>query len=112
MQTELQISVIYRSDEKNDINDFDFFIRMVPTEDKNIVSVNAVPRFSLNGKTVNHIKFSVSSGKRLNAYEVLSMISSLKELETIVNNTAIKTEDAENLLKELMSTQLEHFGKE
>ena len=112
MPTEIKISVIYLADEKNDINDFDFFIRMVPTENKGIVSVNAVPRFSLNGKTVNHIRFSVSSGKRLNAYEVLSMISSLKELEKVVNNTNIKTEDAENLLKELMSSQIEHFGKE
>ena len=112
MPTELQISVIYLADEKNDINDFDFFIRMLPTGEKSIVSVDAVPRFSLNGKTVNHIRFSLLSSKSLNAYEVLSLISNLKELETIVNDTGIKAEDAEKSLKELMSTQIEHFGKE
>ena len=49
MQTELQVSVIYLAQEENDINEFDFFIRMIPTEDKNIVSVSAVPRFALDG---------------------------------------------------------------
>ena len=112
MPTELQISVIYLADEKNDINDFDFFIRMLPTKEKSIVSVNAVPRFSLNAKTVKHIRFSLSSSKSLNAYEVLSLISNLKELEMIVKDTKIKAEDAENSLKELMSTQLKHYGKE
>ena len=54
MQTELQVSVIYLAQEENDINEFDFFIRMIPTEDKNIVSVSAVPRFALDGKAVKH----------------------------------------------------------
>ena len=112
MPKEIKISVIYLADEKNDINDFDFFIRMQPTESKNIVSVDAVPRFSLNGKTVNHIRFSVSDGKGLDANEVLSMISHLKELETIVNDSNLKAEDAEKYLKELMLTQIEHYGKE
>lgn len=112
MQTELQISVIYLADEKNDINDFDFFIRMTKLEYKSIVSISAVPRFLLNEKVVKHIRFSVSSEKNLNAYEVLSMIAELKELESIVSNTDLNAEAGEKLLKELMLEQLKSFGKE
>ena len=54
MQTELQLSVIYLSQEENDINEFDFFIRMIPTEERNIISVSVVPRFNLDGKVVKN----------------------------------------------------------
>ena len=48
MKTELQVSVIYLKDDANDINEFDFFIRMFPVEVKNCISVSAMPRCSVN----------------------------------------------------------------
>lgn len=111
MKTELQISVIYLAKEENDINDFDFYIRMFPAEDKNIVSVSAVPRYSLNGKTVKHIKFAVQSNRYLNAYEVLEMIANLKELESIVRSVELSAEDAQKRLMNLMLEQINRFGR-
>ena len=112
MQTELQVSVIYLAQEENDINEFDFFIRMIPTEDKNIVSVSAVPRFSLDGKAVKHLRFSVASKEALYAFDVLQMISKLKELQTIVSDVNLTTADAEAKLKDLMLKAINQYGTE
>ena len=112
MQTELQVSVIYLAQEENDINEFDFFIRMIPTEDKNIVSVSAVPRFSLDGKTVKHLRFSVAAKEALHAFDVLQMISKLKELQTIVSDVNLSTADAEAKLKDLMLKAINQYGTE
>ena len=71
MNTELQFSVIYLSQENNDINDFDFFIRMIPTKDGNVVSVSVVPRFCLDGKIVKHIKFSVVADKIIDIFMLI-----------------------------------------
>ena len=90
MQTELQVSVVYLSQETNDIDEFDFFIRMIPTEDRNIVSVSAVPRFSLDGKLVKNIRLSVLATESLSAFDVLKMISQLKELKGIVSDVKAK----------------------
>ena len=112
MKTELQISVIYLAKEENDINNFDFYIRMFPAEDKTIVSVCVVPRYSLNGKTVKHIRFSVRSDCSLNADEVLIIIADLKELEIIVSNVELSAEKAQKHLMNLMTEHLRRFGKD
>ncbi len=112
MQTELQFSVIYLAQEKNDVNNFDFFIRMIPTEDKNTVSLVSIPRYSLDGKMVKHIKFSVSTDKELYAYDILSIIAELKELETIVCDIQMSAAEAEARLKQLMLTRMEQFRRE
>ena len=65
MKTELQVSVIYLKDDTNDINEFDFFIRTMPVEDKKCISINALPRFSMNEKVVNHLKISINTEKDL-----------------------------------------------
>lgn len=102
MNTELQFSVIYLSQEDNDINDFDFFIRMIPTKDGNIVSVSVVPRFCLDGKTVKHIKFSVVSDEGLDAADVIQTLAQLKDLKEIVSDKNLSTQDAEARLKDLI----------
>ena len=112
MQTELQVSVIYLSQETNDIDEFDFFIRMIPTEDRNIVSVSAVPRFSLDGKLVKNIRLSVLATESLSAFDVLKMISQLKELKGIVSDVNLSAEDAEDMLKGLMKKALHLYGTE
>ena len=102
MNTELQFSVIYLSQEDNDINDFDFFIRMIPTKDSNVVSVSVVPRFCLDGKTVKHIKFSVVSDEGLDATDVIQTLAQLKDLKEIVSDKNLSTSGAEARLKELI----------
>ena len=102
MQTELQFSIIYPSHTENDINNFDFFIRMIPTKDSNIVSVSVVPRFCLDGKTVKHIKFSVVSDEGLDATDVIQTLAQLKDLKEIVSDINLSTSDAEARLKELI----------
>ena len=102
MNTELQFSVIYLSQDNNDINDFDFFIRMIPTKDRNIVSVSVVPRFYLDGKTVKHIKFSVVSDEGLDATDVIQTLAQLKDLKEIVSDKNLSTSDAEARLKDLI----------
>ena len=102
MNTELQFSVIYLSQENNDINDFDFFIRMIATKDGNIVSVRVVPRFCIDGKIVKHIKFSFVSDEGLDATDVIQTLAQLKDLKEIVSDENLSTSDAEARLKELI----------
>lgn len=107
MQTELQLSVIYLSQEENDINEFDFFIRMIPTEERNIIYVSVVPRFNLDGKVVKNIRFSVISREGLYAFDVLNMLSELKELQNIISDITIPTQKAEEILKTKMIQALD-----
>jgi len=102
LNTELQFSVIYLSQENNDINDFDFFIRMIPTKDGNVVSVSVVPRFCLDGKIVKHIKFSVVADKIIDATDVIQTLAQLKDLKEIVSDINLSTSDAEARLKDLI----------
>lgn len=112
MKTELQVSVIYLKDDANDINEFDFFIRMFPVEDKKCISVSAMPRFSVNDKTVKHIKFSFNTEKDLNAYDVMRIIAQLKELEWIVCDKDLTAKDAQTHLMEMMKKQIENYSKD
>ena len=112
MKTELQVSVIYLKDDANDINEFDFFIRMFPVEDKKCISVSAMPRFSINEKMVKHIQFSINTVKDLNAYDVMRVIAQLKELEWIVCDKDLATEDAQTHLMEMMKKQVESYSKD
>ena len=57
MKTEIQFSIIYPSHTENDINKFEFFIRMAPADGKNIISVVSVPKFSIDGRVVKHLHF-------------------------------------------------------
>lgn len=112
MKTELQVSVIYLKDDANDINEFDFFIRMVPVDGKKCISVSALPRFSINEKTVKHIQFSVNTEKNLNAYDVMRVIAQLKELEWIVCDKDLTAKDAQTHLMETMKKQIENYSKD
>ncbi len=111
MKTELQFSVIYLAQDENDVNQFDFFIRTIPAEDKNVISVVAVPRYSLDGKVIKHINFKIMT-KELYAYDVLAVIAKLKLLEEILSNPCITTQEAETLLKEQMLIALEQIKKD
>lgn len=85
---------------------------MFPAEDYSILSVCVVPRYSLNGKTVKHIRFSVKSDRSLNADEVLFMIADLKELEIIVSSVELSAESAQKHLMNLMLEHIRRFGKD
>lgn len=111
MQTELQFSIIYPSLIENDINDFDFFLRMISTDDKNIVSVVALPKYSIDNRIVHHIHFSIQTEKHLQSQNILAVIAQLKELENIVCNINLSTEDAEKQMKQLIVKTIEHYGK-
>ena len=101
MQTELQFSIIYPSHTENDVNKFDFFIRMMPSDGKNIISVLAVPKFSVDGRVVKHLHFCVQSKYSLKSQNILMIISQLTQLEDIVKDINLATEDAEKMLKQL-----------
>ena len=112
MQTELQFSIIYPSHTENDINKFDFFIRMMPSDGKNIISVLAVPKFSVDGRVVKHLHFCVQSEYSLKSQNILMVISQLTQLEDIVKDINLSTEQAEEILKKLMGDIIDRFGKE
>ena len=112
MKTELQVSVIYLKDDANDINEFDFFIKMFPVDDKKCISISAMPRFSINEKMVKHIQFAVNTEKDLNAYDVMRVIAQLKELEWIVGDNALTATDAQTHLTEMMIKQIENYSKD
>lgn len=112
MKTELQVSVIYLKDEANDINEFDFFIKMFPIDSRKCISVSAMPRFSINEKMVKHIQFSINTEKDLNAYDVMHVISQLKELEWIVCDKDLTAKDAQTHLKEMMKKQIDNYSKD
>lgn len=88
------MSVIYLKDDTNDINEFDFFIRTLPVEEKKCISVSAFPRFSMNEKMVNHLKFSIETEKDLDDYVIVSVISQLRELERIVSDKNLTSIEA------------------
>ena len=94
IKTELPVSVIYLKDDTNDINEFDFFIRTLPVEEKKCISVSALSRFSMNEKMVNHLKFSIETEKDLDAYVIVSVISQLRELERIVSDKNLTSIEA------------------
>lgn len=112
MQTELQFSIIYPSHTENDINKFDFFIRMMPGDDKNIISVLSVPKFSIDGRVVKHLHFCVQSEYSLESQNILMLISQLIQLEDIVKDINLSSEDAEKMLKKLMVDIIDKYGKE
>lgn len=112
MKTELQVSVIYLKDEANDINEFDFFIKMFPIDSRKCISVSAMPRFSINEKMVKHIQFSINTEKDLNAYDVMHVIAQLKELEWIVCDKDLTAKDAQTHLKEMMKKQIDNYSKD
>ena len=112
MQTELQFSIIYPSHAENDINKFDFYIRMMPAEDKNVISVLAVPKFSVDGRVVKHLHFCVQSEHSLKSQNILMVISQLTQLEDIVKDINLSTEQAEEILKKLMVDIIDRYGKE
>lgn len=112
MQTELQFSIIYPSHAENDINKFDFFIRMMPADDKNIISVLSVPKFSVDGRVVKHLHFCVQSEYSLKSQNILMIISQLTQLEDIVKDINLTTEEAEKMLKQLMVDIIDRYGKD
>lgn len=112
MQTELQFSIIYPSHTENDINKFDFFIRMMPADEKNIISVLAVPKFSIDGRVVKHLHFCVQSEHSLESQNILMIISQLTQLEDIVKDINLTTEEAEKMLKQLMVDIIDRYGKD
>ena len=112
MQTELQFSIIYPSHTENDINKFDFFIRMMPADGKNIISVLAVPKFSVDGRVVKHLHFCVQSDYSLKSQNILMIISQLTQLEDIVKDINLTTEEAEKMLKQLMVDIIDRYGKD
>ena len=112
MQTEIQFSIIYPSHTENDINKFEFFIRMVPDDGKNIISVVPVPKSSIDGRVVKHFHFCVKSAHSLKSENILIIISQLIQLENIVKDVALSTEEAEKQLKELMVDIIDRYGKE
>ena len=112
MQTEIQFSIIYPSHTENDINKFEFFIRMAPADGKNIISVVSVPKFSIDGRVVKHLHFCVKSEHSLKSENILMIISQLIQLENIVKDVALSTEEAEKQLKELMVDIIDRYGKE
>ena len=112
MQTEVQFSIIYPSHTENDINEFEFFIRGMLSDDKRIISVLSVPKFDINGRVVKHLNFSVHSERLLETENILMIISRLTELENIVKDIDLSTEDAERMLKKLMVDIIDRYGKE
>jgi len=112
MQTELQFSIIYPSHTENDINMFDFFIRMMPADGKNIISVLSIPKFSVDGRVVKHLHFCVQSEHSLKSQNILMVISQLTQLEDIVKDINLSTEQAEEILKKLMVDIIDRYGKE
>lgn len=109
MATEVQFSVIYAGEETNDINEFDFFIRMIPKEDVGCITVTAVPRYSLDEKKVKHINFVLISERQIAAYEVMALLAELKELEHIVQDVNLTAEEAEKRLKQNMLEKFNDF---
>lgn len=97
---------------ENDINNFDFFIRMMPGDDKNIISVLSVPKFSIDGRVVKHLHFCVQSEYSLESQNILMLISQLIQLEDIVKDINLSTKDAEKMLKKLMVDIIDKYGKE
>ena len=112
MKTEIQFSIIYPSHTENDINQFEFFIRMAPADGKNIISVVSVPKFSVDGRVVKHLHFCINSEQSLESQNILMIISQLVQLEEIVKDINLSTKDAENRLKELMVDIIDQYGKE
>ena len=112
MQTELQFSIIYPAHKENDINMFEFFIRGMLADGKKIISVLAIPKFTIDGDEVKHLNFSVHSQHSLEAENILMIISRLAELENIVKDITLSTKEAENKLKETMVMILDQYGKE
>ena len=108
--TEVQFSVIYAGEETNDINEFDFFIRMIPKEDVGCITVTAVPRYSLDKKKVKHINFALTSERQIAAYEVMALLAELKELEHIVQDVNLPAEEAEKRLKQNMLEKFNIFN--
>ena len=97
MKTEIQFSIIYPSHTENDVNQFEFFIRMAPADGKNIISV---------------LHFCVNSEQSLESQNILMIISQLVQLEEIVKDINLSTKDAENRLRELMVSIIDRYGKE
>lgn len=110
MATEVQFSVIYAGEETNDINEFDFFIRMIPKEDVGCITVTAVPRYSLDEKKVKHITFVLKSEMQIAAYDILAMIGELKVLEQIVQDINLSAKEAESMLKTKMLEKFNVFN--
>lgn len=107
MKTEIQFSIIYPSHTENDINKFEFFIRMAPADGK-----NSVPKFSIDGRVVKHLHFCVNSEQSLESQNILMIISQLVQLEEIVKDINLSTKDAEKMLKKLMVDIIDRYGKE
>ncbi len=107
----MQFSVIYAGEETNDINEFDFFIRMIPKEDVSCITITAVPRYSLDEKKVKHINFVLTSDKQFAAYEVMALLAELKELKQIVQDVNLSAKDAESKLKSSMLEKLNIFDE-
>ena len=112
MKTEIQFSIIYPSHTENDINKFEFFIRMAPADGKNIISVVSVPKFSVDGRVVKHLHFCVNSEQSLESQNILMIISQLVQLEEIVKDINLSTKDSEKMLKKLMVDIIDRYGKE
>jgi len=107
--TEVQFSVIYAREETNDINEFDFFIRLIPKEDVGCITITAVPRYSIDEKKVKHINFVLASERQIAAYEVMALLAELKELEHIVQDVNLSAKDAELRLKNSMLEKFKGF---
>ena len=85
---------------------------MVSTPKKNIISVLSVPKFSIDGRVVKHLHFCVQSEYSLKSQNILMIISQLTQLEDIVKDINLTTEEAEKMLKQLMVDIIDRYGKE
>ena len=106
MSTLIEVSVIYASESVNDINKFDFQMKMLSGSDRNTIKITAVPEFSLDGQKVKHIMLSMEVQKRLSDSEVLHVISQLVELKDIVSDLNLNTTDATNRLQDAIQERL------
>lgn len=85
---------------------------MAPADGKNIISVVSVPKFSVDGRVIKHLHFSVNSEQALESQNILMIISQLVQLEEIVKDINLSTKDAEKMLKKLMVDIIDRYGKE
>ena len=77
-----------------------------------IISVLSVPKFSVDGRVVKHLHFCVQSEHSLESQNILMLISQLTQLEDIVKDINLTTEEAEKILKQLMVDIIDRYGKE
>ena len=71
-----------------------------------------MPKFSIDGRVVKHLHFCVNSEQSLESQNILMIISKPVQLEEIVKDINLSTQDAENKLKELMVSIIDRYGKE